>query len=65
MNRLTMLSTGSWMVRDLAAGATSPCALAGRSTFRAGQSVMAQRVIFYTKNLDLASWEGPHRGGEF
>jgi hypothetical protein len=52
-----VLSAEARTVHDLGAGAVP-------SLRTSGQLVMAQRVVFFAADLDLASREGPCQGGE-
>jgi hypothetical protein len=54
MNHLAVLFLKTWTVRNLGVGALRT----------SGRSAMAHWVVFFVADLDLASREGPRRGGE-
>jgi hypothetical protein len=55
--------TGGWTIHDLSAWVAPPLHAVGWSTSRDRMVHDWRRVLLRTC-LDLASWEGPRRGGE-
>jgi hypothetical protein len=52
------------MVRDMAQERLLLCVRPDSLRLWLRRSAMAHRVVFFTADLDLASQEGPHWGGE-